>query len=268
MSHNRITRGRGQGLPGNADFRVQDLQDGDLARWDDSLLKWVREDNLDIRDDVVVMPAYRSDLPFDGESSGAKFYSWSTLATTGATRWQKIAQISFPDSGHRCKIQMVGQQGFANTIDAGTETTILLQSNNLNNIFGEYHHIGCDATGGLDEIRLVPTGTLTADLFVLFRIFTRYVITATVSDGDIVPRNVAEDPVGGAPLEFMGLIYTAQSHEFRSEPDNVCGGWDGSTTAGDTRLLVYDVDSGAQVRVSVGAPDSAGAGFKTLRIPN
>ena len=43
---------------------------------------------------------------------------------------------------------------------------------------------------------------------------------------------------------------------------------DTDSTAGNTRLLVYDVDSGALVRVSVGAPDSGGTGYKVLRVPN
>jgi len=43
---------------------------------------------------------------------------------------------------------------------------------------------------------------------------------------------------------------------------------DVSTTARDTRLLIYDVDNGTVERVSVGDPDSGGANFKVLRIPN
>jgi hypothetical protein len=43
---------------------------------------------------------------------------------------------------------------------------------------------------------------------------------------------------------------------------------DDSATAGQTRLLVYDVDNGQVERVTVGAADSGGAGFKVLRIPN
>lgn len=43
---------------------------------------------------------------------------------------------------------------------------------------------------------------------------------------------------------------------------------DRSTTATHTRLLVYDVDNAALERVTVGAADSGGAGFKVLRIPN
>lgn len=43
---------------------------------------------------------------------------------------------------------------------------------------------------------------------------------------------------------------------------------DNSTTAGQTRMLVYDVDNATLERVTVGAADSGGAGFKVLRIPN
>lgn len=43
---------------------------------------------------------------------------------------------------------------------------------------------------------------------------------------------------------------------------------DDSTTAGTTRFMLYDVSAGTLKRVSVGAADSGGAGFKTLRVPN
>lgn len=44
--------------------------------------------------------------------------------------------------------------------------------------------------------------------------------------------------------------------------------FDNSITAGHTRFLIYDVDNGTLERVTVGAPDSGGAGYKVLRIPN
>jgi len=46
------------------------------------------------------------------------------------------------------------------------------------------------------------------------------------------------------------------------------GRFDESVVAGDTRLLLWDVDTGALVRVSVGADNSGGTGYKVLRIPN
>jgi len=44
--------------------------------------------------------------------------------------------------------------------------------------------------------------------------------------------------------------------------------FDSSATAGHTRFLIYDVDNGTLERVTVGAADSGGSGFKLLRIPN
>lgn len=41
-----------------------------------------------------------------------------------------------------------------------------------------------------------------------------------------------------------------------------------TTTAADTGLMVWDVDNATLERVTVGAADSGGAGFKVLRIPN
>lgn len=44
--------------------------------------------------------------------------------------------------------------------------------------------------------------------------------------------------------------------------------FDASATANDTRLLLWDVTANTLVRVSRGAVDSGGAGFRVLRIPN
>lgn len=41
-----------------------------------------------------------------------------------------------------------------------------------------------------------------------------------------------------------------------------------STTAGQTDIMIYDVDNATLERVTVGAADSGGVGFKLLRIPN
>ena len=43
---------------------------------------------------------------------------------------------------------------------------------------------------------------------------------------------------------------------------------DNTSTAGQTALLLYDVDNNTVERVTVGAADSGGTGFKVLRIPN
>lgn len=50
--------------------------------------------------------------------------------------------------------------------------------------------------------------------------------------------------------------------------DGTVAAFDGTSTAGETRFLLYDVDNGTVERVTVGAANSGGAGFKVLRIPN
>lgn len=43
---------------------------------------------------------------------------------------------------------------------------------------------------------------------------------------------------------------------------------DNNSTAGETRFMLYDVDNATMERVTVGAADSGGSGYKVLRIPN
>jgi hypothetical protein len=53
-----------------------------------------------------------------------------------------------------------------------------------------------------------------------------------------------------------------------NEGATTVGRFDTSSTADDTRFLLYDVTAAALVRVSRGASDSGGTGFRLLRIPN
>lgn len=66
--------------------------------------------------------------------------------------------------------------------------------------------------------------------------------------------NVQTAPVSGSSSTLNTLVNAAQ--------------FDATTTAGQTRFLLYDVDNATLERVTVGAADSGGAGFKVLRIPN
>lgn len=56
-------------------------------------------------------------------------------------------------------------------------------------------------------------------------------------------------------------------HAFKVGATNVAK-FDTSSAAGETRFWLYDEDNGTMERVTVGIPDSGGAGFKLLRIPN
>ena len=89
----------------------------------------------------------------------------------------------------------------------------------------------------------------------------------------------------GAYLRGSDGAVTQPFWSWRSDPDSglyrpgantqgmVCGGVeslrvDDSAVAGDTRFMIYDVDNATLERVTVGAADSGGLGFKVLRIPN
>lgn len=82
---------------------------------------------------------------------------------------------------------------------------------------------------------------------------------------------------GGAPRLIVGggdpnidmEIESKSGGRVKLMPGNVSGvETDNSVVAGETRLLVFDVDNNTVERVTVGAADSGGVGFKSLRIPN
>ena len=68
---------------------------------------------------------------------------------------------------------------------------------------------------------------------------------------------------GGSVVDLLKI--TRSSGEFEI-PSKIKA--DASSTADETRLLLWDVSAGAFVRVSRGAADSCGSGFRCLRIPN
>lgn len=72
-------------------------------------------------------------------------------------------------------------------------------------------------------------------------------------------RESNEQVISGASVGFKS--FNGAAYVFSARVD-------GDTTAGNTRLLIYDVDNATIERVSVGAADSGGVGYKVLRIPN
>jgi hypothetical protein len=65
-----------------------------------------------------------------------------------------------------------------------------------------------------------------------------------------------------------GLFRTTTNQIGISTGGATAASFDASVTAGQTRFLIYDVDNATLERVTVGAADSGGSGFKVLRIPN
>jgi len=66
-----------------------------------------------------------------------------------------------------------------------------------------------------------------------------------------------------------GIIYNGDGKNLRNYvSDTEVARIDNDNTAGNTRFMIYDVDNGTLERVSVGAADSGGSGYKVLRINN
>ena len=78
---------------------------------------------------------------------------------------------------------------------------------------------------------------------------------------------------GQVAVDWDDVTHATRSSKVLIKAANSSGLADGiqvddDATAGNTRLLVYDVDNATVERVSVGAADSGGTGYKVLRIPN
>lgn len=72
-------------------------------------------------------------------------------------------------------------------------------------------------------------------------------------------------------LSRSGAVVTVANNtgEIRLAPDGTSRlTVDLDATAGNTRLLLWDVSAGSLKRVSLGVSDSGGTGFKVLRVPN
>lgn len=123
-----------------------------------------------------------------------------------------------------------------------------------NTAHGFYRVTGLDVTGSSVPLA-APTSTAAAPAFT----FATDTNTGMYSSGaDVINFSIA----GTSRIQIEG-----------SETSFTYGGAqafkvDSNGTAGNTRMLVYDVDNATIERVSVGAADSGGAGFKVLRIPN
>jgi hypothetical protein len=100
----------------------------------------------------------------------------------------------------------------------------------------------------------------------------KFVVSNAGAEGlEISPSDVADtvrflcyDRIAGA---YQAMRMEASLFEWYVEGVEMAR-FDNTSTAGNTRLMVYDVDNATLERVTVGIADSGGAGFKVLRIPN
>lgn len=104
---------------------------------------------------------------------------------------------------------------------------------------------------GLTDVTISPGGRTGTDLDGYNLILAGGKGTGTGVGGSVI---VQAAPVGLTGTSLNSLVDVAE--------------FDADATAGNTRFLIYDVDNGQLERVSVGAADSGGAGYKLLRIAN
>jgi len=91
---------------------------------------------------------------------------------------------------------------------------------------------------------------------------TSRLLASTTSTGDLAinfGNGVGSAGIGFPSSKASALVITNSELQ---------GGFDNPATATHTALLLYDVDNATVERVTVGAADSGGVGFKLLRIPN
>ncbi len=101
--------------------------------------------------------------------------------------------------------------------------------------------------------------------------------------GNANPFEIVDSAFSNSGLQFAtdGSTWTIQGNSTNIQLDAQLAGtinmhiyntdaatFDASAVAGNTRLLLWDVTAGALVRVSRGASDSGGTGFRLLRVPN
>lgn len=102
------------------------------------------------------------------------------------------------------------------------------------------------------------------------------VAVTSVDLGNTTDNTQVRIPDGLAATPALSFTNDLDTGIYRSAANSARGaagaadafGWDNNNTAGNTRLMIYDVDNGTLERVSVGAAGSGGPGFKVLRIPN
>lgn len=110
---------------------------------------------------------------------------------------------------------------------------------------------GVSDTSAMSDVSIQPssrTGTNRASPSLIIRGAPG---TGTGAGGSVFIQTA---PVGTTGTAVNALVTAAE--------------FDDDATAGATRLLLWDITAGSLRRVSIGANDTGGAGFRVLRIPN
>lgn len=124
---------------------------------------------------------------------------------------------------------------------------------------------GSNATGFIQTVVIGQGDTFATTQPITLRFTNRSGVDVAASDFTVIaPRGTGAAASARTVLQ-VGVPTGAGAAQ---HPIGDAFAVDGSTTADDTRLLLYDVTAGALVRVTRGAIDSGGVGFRVLRVPN
>jgi len=195
-------------------------------------------------EDIISLPAHLSILETPGASVT---FGAALMGVTAAERaWLTAALAALPDpSGLANYLPLTGGTLTGALQFSGT-THVGLRLNNL-------------TTAQLAAVDDDPIGSVTYELDtsrVSYRTSTGW--SSLLTSGDLtILINLIGTKVAKSGDTMTGNLTI--SNRLQTDTD---------TTPGNTRLLLWDVDTGALVRVSVGADDSGGTGYKVLRIPN
>jgi hypothetical protein len=201
----------------------------------------------------VAIGAYAEAGCYRGTAIGWKAKAWEVSATA-------IGRGALATGSHSVAIGRGAWANVDNTISIGFSG-----ANAASHIYFEsgHTHKYVDLDGS--TITRVPASTP-----IVLHGFDAYDATASVS-------NVAGGPLqlaGGAPTGSGTAGTVDVQTAGAGAGGNVKGTlvtvaqFDHSSTAGDTRMLLWDVTAGSLKRVSIGAADSGGTGFKLLRVAN
>ena len=209
---------------------------------------------------------------------GGAFTSLTTTANTQKSNLQIGFLSSYPTP-------LAGSEVFLTAYHDVSDCIVSIASTATSHIFGRDSGAG-DSTN-ITQIQVGNFGTNEGSLF------TRYTNAAAAGSPTaglyFLPRNNADSSNfsgGNARFEKISTLdktnFVAENSEgvkirlngttpqvdFIIPGDVTVGIFDDDATAGNTRLLLWDVDNNQLERVSVGAADSGGVGYKVLRIPN
>lgn len=168
----------------------------------------------------------------------------SALGANVAT-WYEIAIYGYDPSVNSNPYQLNGQSGAS---IRGTVTTYLndATTNSVSEVMRLTHLGGAIANGFGSGLDFYLEDATAATAQQASRIGTLWID--------------ATDATRTSAITFSTVVSGASLSE--------AARFDSSTTAGDTRFMLYDVDNGTIERVTVGIADSGGVGYKVLRIPN